>query len=52
MHWRRVTKLANFFNMPGEVYIFGIKMISTLSGLTYKNKGKMANKIFPVPKLP
>ena len=30
--------------MPGEVYIFGIKVISRLS----ENKEKMANKIFNV----
>ena len=28
---------------------FGINVISTLSGLTYKNIEKMANKIFNVP---
>ena len=34
-----------FFIMLGKVYFFGIKMISTLSGLTYKNTGILANKI-------
>ena len=29
---------------------FGTNVISTLSGLTYKNIEKMANKIFNVPK--
>ena len=28
---------------------FGINVISTLSGLTYKNKEKIGNKIFNVP---
>ena len=37
-----------FFIMTGEVYTFGIKMISTLGNLTYKNKKKMANKILNV----
>ena len=35
--------------MHGEVYIFGIKVISRLIGLTYENIAKMANKIFNVP---
>ena len=34
--------------MPGEVYIFDYKIIRTLSGLIYKNIGKMVNKIFNV----
>ena len=46
MHWHRVTKLAIFFIMPGKVYIFWFKMISTLSRVTYKNIGKMANNIY------
>ena len=37
MHLHRVTKLAVIFIMPGEVYLFCIKMISTVSGLTYSN---------------
>ena len=43
------TKLAILFIMHGEVYIFCSKMISTLWGLTYKNIGKMANKLFNIP---
>ena len=34
--------------MHGDV-VFGVNVISTLSGLTYKNIEKMANKIFNVP---
>ena len=49
MHLRGVTKFTIFFIMPGEVCIFCIEMISTLWGLTYKNIGKPANKIFNVP---
>ena len=44
-----VTKLSVFFIMHGEVYIFGIKVISRLIGLIYENIAKMANKIFNVP---
>ena len=41
-------KIGYIFIMPGEVCIIGIKMIGTLSSLTYKNLGKMANKIFNI----
>ena len=37
------------FIMHGEVYIFGIKVISRLIGLICENIAKMANKIFYVP---
>ena len=50
MHWCRVTILASFFYYAWRgIYFFGIKMISTLRGLTYRNINKMANKIFNVP---
>ena len=45
----RRYKLVCIFNMHGEVYIFGIKVISRLIGMTYENIAKMANKMFNVP---
>ena len=43
-------KTVNIFLLCLVRYIFfGIKMISTLNGLTYKNVGKMANQILNVP---
>ena len=43
-----VTKFTIFF-LRLEMYIFGIKMISALCQLTYKNIGKIANKTINVP---
>ena len=43
-------KIGNIFLLYLVRYIFfGIKMISTLIGLTYKNIKKMANQILNVP---
>ena len=38
-----------FLLCTAKCIFFGINVISTLSGLTYKNIEKMANKIFNVP---
>ena len=49
MHWGTVTKLIYFLLCLVRYVFSGIKMVSSFNGLTYKNIGKMTNKMFNVP---